>query len=632
MNRELKRASLVLSLCAALTFATSSIGFSQVVKMEKESDLIGVLKSDSPPGDKAIACKRLAIYGTAEAAPELAKLLSNEQLAAWARIALEAIPGQKVDETLRKATESLNGRLLVGAINSIGVRRDAGAIESITPKLKDKDVEVASAVAVALGRIGNAAATQTLRQAIVTSPESVRSAVAEGCVLCAEKAMKDGNATLAAAIYDDIRKADVPKQRLVEATRGAILARKQDGLPLLLENLRSSDKVLFQLALKTAREMSGREIDSALAAELATVKPDRAVLVIQTMADRKDTVSLPAIVKAAGAGPKEVRMSAIDAIRRVGDTTCVSSLLTIAGETDAELTEAALTALSELPDQNIAKDILARLPKAEGSMLTALITVVGKRRIEATQELVKSLKNTDKSVRAAAFKSLGTTVPPQSLDVLISQVVAPSNSDDLDFAKQALKTAAVRMPDREVCAAQLAKTMGTSELPTKVVLLDIIGAVGGTSALETIYTAAKGNTPELRDVSSRVLGEWLTYDAAPVLLDLVKTGPSDKFQGRLFKGYLRMAGQFARNPSERVAMCNEAFAAARQVGEQKSVLELIKKFPDVETLKMAIKATEIAELKADAIQTALVIAEKTKGNAEEVQKLLKEAGIAAPKS
>ncbi len=632
MNRQLKRASLVLSLCAALTFATSSIGFSQVVKMEKESDLIGVLKSESTPADKAIACKRLAIYGTAEAAPELAKLLSNEQLAAWARIALEAIPGQKVDETLRKATESLNGRLLVGVINSIGVRRDAGAIDSITPKLKDKDVEVASAVAVALGRIGNAAATQTLRQAMVTSPESVRSAVAEGCVLCAEKAMKDGNATLAASIYDDIRKADVPKQRLVEATRGAILARKKDGLPLLLENLRSSDKVLFQVALKTAREMTGREIDSALATELATVKPDRAVLVIQTMADRKDTVSLPAIVKAAGAGPKEVRMSAIDAIGRVGDTTCVSSLLTIAGESDAELTEAALTALSELPDQNIAKDILARLPKAEGSMLTALITVVGKRRIEATQELVKSLKNTDKSVRAAAFKSLGTTVPPQSLDVLISQVVAPSNADDMDVAKQALKTAAVRMPDRELCVAQLAKTMGTSELPTKVVLLDIIGAVGGTKALEAIYAAAKGDTPELRDVSSRVLGEWLTFDAAPVLLDLVKTGPSDKFQGRLFKGYLRMAGQFARNQPERVAMCNEAFAAARQVGEQKSVLELIKKFPDVETLKMAIKATEIAELKADAIQTALVIAEKTKGNAEEVQKLLKEAGIAAPKS
>ena len=398
MNRRLKRTTLILSLCTALTFATSSNGLCQVTSMEKESDLIGVLKSDSPPGDKAIACKRLAIYGTAEAAPELAKLLSNEQLAAWARIALEAIPGAKVDETLRKATSSLQGRLLVGTINSIGVRRDAGAVESITPKLKDKDVEVASAVAVALGRIGNAAATQTLRQAIVTSSEGVRSAVAEGCVLCAEKAMRDGNTTLAAAIYDDVRKAEVPKQRIVEATRGAILARKQDGLPLLLENLRSPDKILFQVALKTAREMSGREIDNALATELTAIKPDRAVLLIQTMADRKETVSLPAIAKAASAGPKEVRLSAINALGRVGDTTCVTSLLGIANESDAELTEAALTALAELPDQNIAKDILARLPKAEGSMLTALITVVGQRRIEATQELVRSLKNGDKAV------------------------------------------------------------------------------------------------------------------------------------------------------------------------------------------------------------------------------------------
>ncbi len=631
MNRRFKRAYLVVSLCTALTFATSGTGLSQVTSMEKESDLIGVLKSESSPGDKAIACKRLAIFGTAEAAPELAKLLSNEQLAAWARIALEAIPGPKVDETLRKATESLQGRLLVGIINSIGVRRDAGAVESITPKLKDKDVEVASAVAVALGRIGNAAATQTLRQAIVTSSEGVRSAVAEGCVLCAEKALRDGNTTLAAAIYDDVRKADVSKQRVVEATRGAILARKQDGLPLLLENLRSPDKVLFQLAIQTAREMSGREIDNALATELTTAKPDRAVLVIQAMADRKETVSLPAIAKAASVGPKEVRLSAIAALGRVGDMSSVSSLLGIAGETDAELAEAAFNALAELPDPNVAKDILGRLPKAEGSMLTALIKVVGQRRIEATQELVKSLKNADKSVRAAAFKSLGTTVPPQGLDVLISQVVTPSVAEDLEVAKLALKTAAVRMPDREACATQLAKTMEASALPTKVVLLDIIGAVGGTKALEAISAAAKGETPELRDVGSRVLGEWLTYDAAPVLLDLVKSGPSDKFQGRLFKGYLRMAGQFARNQPERVDMCTEAFAVARQVGEQKQVLELIKKFPDVETLKLAIKAMQVAELKEDAVQTALAIAEKTKGNAEVVQKLLKEAGIVAPK-
>ena len=405
MCQRLKTRIAYLSTCLIIALTTSGIGHSQVTTMEKESDLIGVLKSDSPPGDKAIACKRLAIYGSAEAAPELAKLLSNEQLASWARIALEAIPGTKVDETLRKSTESLHGRLLVGAINSIGVRRDASAVDSMSTLLKDKDAEVASAAAVALGRIGNDAATKTLRKSIASSPEKVRSAVAEGCVLCAERAMHLGDSTLAASIYDDVRKADVPKQRIVEATRGAILARKNDGIPLLVENLRSKERVLFQIALATAREMSGREVDGVLATELALTSPEKAALVIQAMADRKNTVALPAIVDAAATGPKLVRLSALNALGRVGDATCVASLLGIASESDTELSDAALAALADLPDSSINADILARIPKAEGKILAVLIGALGQRRIEATQELVVALSNADKSVRAAALKS-----------------------------------------------------------------------------------------------------------------------------------------------------------------------------------------------------------------------------------
>ncbi len=628
MNIRLKPGIVYLSTCVMFALGVGSIGLSQVTSMEKESDLIGVLKSGSPPGDKAIACKRLAIYGTAEAAPELAKLLSDEQLAAWARIALEAIPGAKVDEALRKATESLEGRLLVGTINSIGVRRDESAVEKMGSLLKNKDADVASASAVALGKIGNAAATKTLRQSIASSPEKVKSAVAEGCVLCAERAMQSGDATLAASIYDDVRKADVPKQRVVEATRGAILARKNDGIPLLVESLRSKERELFQIALATAREMSGREVDGVLATELSVTSPEKAALVIQAMADRKNTVALPAIVKAVSSGPKQVRLSAINALGRVGDATCVASLLGVANEADQEITDAALTALAELPDPTINADIIARIPKAEGRVLAVLIGALGQRRIEATQELVVALSNADKSVRAAALKSLGTTVPAASLDVLVSQVVLPGFAEDFEAAKQALKTAAIRMPDREACAAQLVHAMSTASLPSKNAMLDILGAVGGTKSLEAMNAALKSDEPQLRDAGSRLLGDWMTIDAAPVLLESYKNGPSDKFQVRLFKGYLRMARQFEKNPQERVVMCRKAFEAARQPSEQKLVLELVKLFPDIETLKLAVQATKVADLKEDAMQTAQAIAQKIKGKNEEVQKLLSEASIA----
>ena len=65
---------------------------------EKEAELIAILTSEAPASEKAIACKNLAIYGSGKAVPELAKLIGNEQLSSWARIALEAIPGSEADE------------------------------------------------------------------------------------------------------------------------------------------------------------------------------------------------------------------------------------------------------------------------------------------------------------------------------------------------------------------------------------------------------------------------------------------------------------------------------------------------------------------------------------------------------
>src|SRR5437899_249320 len=48
---------------------------------ERQKALIAILKSDAKPQEKAVACKRLAVYGDKEAVPFLAPLLWDEQLA-----------------------------------------------------------------------------------------------------------------------------------------------------------------------------------------------------------------------------------------------------------------------------------------------------------------------------------------------------------------------------------------------------------------------------------------------------------------------------------------------------------------------------------------------------------------------
>ena len=622
----------MLGIAAFLLANTVRWAHAQGPSPEREQKQIAVLRSNAPGAEKAIACKQLAIEGSSEAVPELAKLLADPQLASWARIALEAIPGPAADESLRKATDSLAGVLLVGTINSIGVRRDPGAVEILVKRLRDQDVSVASAAAVALGQIGNPAAAAALRKSLpmasATGSPVLASAVAEGCVLCAERLLSAGKSADAAAVYDDVRRAKVPQQRIVEATRGAILAKQSAGIPILLEQLRSPQKELFNIALVTLRELPGGEVDAAMVAEIQKTPPERAALMIQAMADRPKTAGLlPALIAQAQRGPKPVRLAALNALSRVGDASCFVPLLEIGRQGDPELAQAAMQSIADLPGEAVNAAIVAKLATPEGQRDPLVIEVIGRRGIVATAALLPSLEHPEPRVRSAALTALGETVELAELPVLIATVVAAKHPEDAQVAEKALKSASVRMPDREACATALASAVERSpSVPTQVVLLQIVGAVGGTKALETVGAAAKKKDPLLQDACSRLLGEWMTVDAAPVLLDLSKTAEGEKYQVRAQRGYIRIARQFVLPEKERAEMCRQALAVSSQTAEKKLVLEILKRYPNLDSLTIAINAIGSADVKDEATEAARAIGGKL-SNSAEAKALLTKAGI-----
>src|SRR3954465_4516125 len=305
---QLSKQCLVLIAALLLSKASPFEDTDQPPPRRAERELIEILQTKPKP-EKAIACKQLATVGTKECVPELAKLLQDKELHSWARIALEAIPDATADAALIDASKSLKGQLLVGTINSIGVRRSSGAVDLLSKRLKSKHAEVASASAVAVGRIGNEQSTTSFRMSLADAPEQIRSAVAEGCILCAERLMASGDRDQAASIYAEVRKADVPKQRAREAIRGEIIARGEQGIPLLVEQLQSNDKQQFKLGLTVAREIKGRKEAEALGKTLADALPERASLIVVAFADRGDKEMLPAVLRSVGHGEKQVRLA-----------------------------------------------------------------------------------------------------------------------------------------------------------------------------------------------------------------------------------------------------------------------------------------------------------------------------------
>lgn len=602
------RQAMVLGILVAICGTARGAG---ELKLQTEPELLNTLR-DGTPAEKAIACKQLAIVGSAKCIPELAKLLPDEQLSSWSRIALEAIPDGACDTVLIDGAKTLHGKLLVGVINSLGVRRNSGAVDVLAEKLGGDDADAIAAAGVALGKIAGDKAAKTLRASLSNSNREVRNASADGCILCAERLSSSGKQKEAAELYDLVRAADVSQQHLLEATRGAIVAKGEAGTPLLVEQLKSSDRKRFNLGLKVARELSSQKITDALAAELKDAPAERAALIITALGDR-GTDKLPAVVvDAAKHGDKPVRLAAIDVFGRVGQGAMVPTLLEIAAGDDAELANAAKTALDKMPGTQSDADLVRRLSGTHGKELDVLIGVLGARRINAVKQLIEIYHDSDESTRNAALMALGSTVEPQDLPILIREVKAAQNAKEGDRAEKALQTASVRMPDREATAGQLADAMNDASTETKTRLLRILGAMGGPKALATIAAAVRQNDPELRDVGTQVLGQWMTADAAPVLLEIAKSPEQDKFQGRALRGYLRIARQQKMPDAERLAMFREGMELSKRAEDRQLTLDILKRCPSAETVQLASSYMDDKQLRQHAVETAIFIAEKIK--------------------
>lgn len=177
-----------------------------------EEKLIAILESpDAELKAKMDACRELGHLGTAKAVPALAALLGKEKLSHMARYGLEPIPDPSVDDALRKALGKLKGRALAGVVASVGVRRDAKAVPTLVRLLDADSADVTAAAARSLARIAAPEAVTALAGKMAAAPATVRMAVADACLECAERLVKDGRRREARPLYRAVRRAELPE-------------------------------------------------------------------------------------------------------------------------------------------------------------------------------------------------------------------------------------------------------------------------------------------------------------------------------------------------------------------------------------------------------------------------------------
>ncbi len=610
MSKSKMNYTLIITLLLAC--AMQSFGQTVVPATKQQVDkLIAVLKSDAPHKEKADACRLLALVGTKDAVAPLAALLGDEKLSHMARYGLEPIPDPAVDEALRDALGKLKGRLLVGVIGSIGVRRDAVAVSTLAKLSREPDKEVARAAARALGSIGNPAASTVLKYRLKNATADNQLDICEGLLRCAERLAADGYRDLAIEIYDELRELDAPHQVRAGALRGAILTRGRRGLKLLRQHLHSKDYIMFSAAVQTAQELPGAEVTQALTAELNRLPADNQILVIQTLGKRADASASPALFALAKNSEKSVRLAAIRSLAEIGHSSAVPVLAELLNDTDSEISQAAQESLAALPGRQADDAVMAMLDSSQTSRRLTALELIGRRRMTTSiPALLKAATDSDPKVRPAALRKVGELGSGAELPELLNLLMNLRASQDLEAAERALSVVCVKADNPQSYTGKLTSLLVQARPEQKNALLRVLGVIGGTNALNAVRSAANNRNAQVRAAAIRVLCAWKTADAAPDLLALAKGSPNSSRKTMALRGYISLVRDENLPTREKLAMCKNAAVLIQRNEEKKLLLGVLGTVPAAEALSIAMTHLDDPATRNEASFAAIAIGEK----------------------
>ena len=322
-----------------------------------------------------------------------------------------------------------------------------------------------------------------------------------------------------------------------------------------------------------------------------------------------------------------MRKQALRALALFDDAVTAPILLDGALDANSVISQTAMDVIGGMKTTAVNQLIAERLPSAEGKAKLVLVELAGRRHVAAATPALWQLSESGESaVRAAALKALGGTVTAEDLPRLIARLGKATAAGESAAILKALDDALPRMPDREACAAKIAAAMPSTSLAIQLQLLEVLKSLGGAKALATVTAAAHDSNEKIRDTGFKLLGQWMSVDAAPVLSDLAQNTKADDYKVRALRAYIRLARQFDMPVEQRVEMCRMAMKIAQWADEKRLVLEILLRYPDEQMLALALEAAKVPELKDEAALVAMGISQARGGDTKELRKVLAQAG------
>jgi len=536
---------------------------------------------------------------------------------------------------LRDKLVQVSGKQKIGIVNSLGVRRDGGAVESLVAFVGGDDVELASAAGRALGNIANEQACQGLMKARAGASGQVKAVLTDACLACAERMHQEGKSDRALAILRKLYSVDEPVVIRVGALSclAKILEPAEAG-QLMVEALVGDEPSLQRVAIGVIRtSLPGTEHTRTFAATFDKLQPDFQALLLDALADRDDRAALPLILKAVDATEEAVCLAALAGVGRLGDGSAVKLLVEKAAQSeDGPVAKVARHSLDTMAGADVDAKMLALLGQA-GSVekLELIRSLTERHHVAAVASFIELAGHGEADVRLGALKGIETLGGVEDLGALVGLVVGASAGAEREQAQKAVVAATRRGADQDSAAkVVLAALPKAADAAVQAALLEVAGRIGGVESRRVLLESLGSGEGVIQEVAVKALADW--GDAAPaeaLFTFAAKEQNEQRLRVLALRGYIRLAGLPSNRAADQtVAMYGKAFKSAWRTDEKKLILAGLANVAHGQALALVGGALDDKALEQEAIAAALKLGGKLGAEEPKAVKALMERVVA----
>ncbi len=602
----------------------------KAARQQIEEAMIEFLASDATFAGKQFVVEQLSIIGTAASVPVLTTLLSEEPLSDVALFALQRVPGEDVDAALVGSLTSADHSSRIAIINTLGERRAEGAAGDLEALVSGADADAGRAAAVALGKIASARALAALAAARGTTSGSVRQAVLDAYLACADGLLAEGDAAGATGIYREVYEEEDSTPVRTAALRGLVLSEPDDAVDTILASLRRDAQPLQSVAAGLARGLPASADLASISAELASFSDATQIQLISAFADRGETAAHQAVLGAITHHDADVRAAAIAALASIGDASDIDLLVeTAVSGQPASNQMAARGTLDRMPAAGTDEFLIATIPKATPAARAELVRSLGQRNSAAAVDvLLSTATDPDQGVRAESFKALAIVAPPERVEDVIQLLVNEPDEGTRNEAARTVVLVSQKIESAEQAGPVLAALPTVSDIDARSALIEVLGRIGDAGALTTLKAELSGGTPEYRRAAILALSSWPDAGPSDELLRVAESSESEIERVLALRGFIELTRLLSDRPErESIDRLQTAMSLATETSETRMVLAGLGEIHTAEALEATVPYLDDPTLRPEAEAALLRQINTIRGEGDDRLRQLMDAGL-----